>query len=225
MGTHSWSRRQPGGRKIPERNDRSLPRRFHQAVSERMLRERRSLTYPTAKVRIPVVLIARFAQFPGLRQMMKFLRFRRLPVVALAFAVLLPSAFAKGAADYTQFGHDIRIATDQKVGELTCFNCSVYVHGQVNGDITTFHGNIVIEQNAAVSGEVTSFLGQIHAATGSKIGGDATVFGGNLVLEQDGMLNGEATSFAGDIRVANGAKIGGDSTAIGGVVRRQAGAM
>jgi cytoskeletal protein CcmA (bactofilin family) len=156
---------------------------------------------------------------------MKFSLFRRLPVVALAFAVLLPSAFAKGAADYTEFGHDIRIAADQKVGELTCFNCSVYVQGQVNGDITTFHGNIVIEQNAAVSGEVTSFLGQIRAASGSKIGGDATVFAGNLILEQDGMLNGEATSFAGDIRVANGAKIGGDSTAIGGVVRRQPGAM
>jgi cytoskeletal protein CcmA (bactofilin family) len=156
---------------------------------------------------------------------MKVSVFRRLPVVALAFAVLLPSAFAKGPADYTQFGHDIRIAADQKVGELTCFNCSVYVQGQVNGDITTFHGNIVIEQNAAVSGEVTSFLGQIRAANGSKIGGDATVFLGNLVLEQDGMLNGEATSFAGDIRVANGAKIGGDSTAIGGVVRRQPGAM
>jgi len=156
---------------------------------------------------------------------MKLSLFRRLPLVALAFAVLLPSAFAKGAADYTEFGHDIRIAADQKVGELTCFNCSVYVQGQVNGDITTFHGNIVIEQNAAVSGEVTSFLGQIRAANGSKIGGDATVFAGNLVLEQDGMLNGEATSFAGDIRVANGAKIGGDSTAIGGVVRRQPGAM
>ena len=142
---------------------------------------------------------------------MKVSLFRRLPLVALAFAVLLPSAFAKGAADYTQFGHDIRIAADQKVGELTCFNCSVYVQGQVNGDITTFHGDIVIEQNAAVSGEVTSFLGQIRAANGSKIGGDATVFVGNLVL--------------GDIRVANGAKIGGDSTAIGGVVRRQSGAM
>lgn len=150
--------------------------------------------------------------------------FRYLPLVALAFALLVPLAFAKGSADYTEFGHDIRIAADQKVGELTCFNCSVYVRGQVGGDITTFHGSIVIEPNAVVAGEVTAFLGEIRAATGSKIGGDTTVFAGNVVVEQDGMIGGEVTSFAGDIRVANGAKIGGDSTAIGGAVRRQAGA-
>jgi hypothetical protein len=151
--------------------------------------------------------------------------FRRLPIVLLAFAVIVPSAFAKGAADYTEFGHDIRIAADQKVGELTCFNCSVYVQGQVSGDITTFHGHIVIEQNAVVSGEVTSFLGEVRAASGAKIGGDATVFGSSFVLDQDAMLSGEATTFGGDIRVANGAKVGGDSTAIGGIVRRQAGSM
>ena len=155
---------------------------------------------------------------------MKVSLFRHLPLVALTFALLVPPAFAKGSADYTQFGHDIRIAPDQKVGELTCFNCSVYVRGQVGGDITTFHGNIVIEPNAVVAGEVTSFLGEIRAASGSKIGGDTTVFAGNLIVEQDGMIGGEATSLGGDIRVANGAKIGGDSTAIGGTVRRQAGA-
>lgn len=156
---------------------------------------------------------------------MKVSLFRGLPVIVLAFVVLIPSAFAKGAADYTEFGHDIRIAADQKVGELTCFNCSVYVRGQVDGDITTFHGNVVIEQNAVVSGEVTSFWGEIRAGNGSKIGGDATVFAGNLVLEPDGLVNGEATAIAGGIRVASGAKIGGDSTAIGGAVRRQAGAL
>lgn len=155
---------------------------------------------------------------------MKVLRFRCLPMVALMFVLLVPSAFAKGSADYTEFGHDIRIAADQNVGELTCFNCSVYVRGQVGGNITTFHGNVVIEPNAVVAGEVTSFLGEVRAGSGSKIGGDTTVFAGNLVVEQDGMVGGEATSIAGDIRVANGAKIGGDSTAIGGVVRRQAGA-
>jgi cytoskeletal protein CcmA (bactofilin family) len=156
---------------------------------------------------------------------MKLSLFHRLLMVILVFAIIAPSAFAKGSADYTEFGHDIRIRADQNAGELTCFNCSVYVQGQVNGNITTFHGNIVIEQNAAVSGEVTSFLGQIRAASGSKIGGNATVFAGNIVLDQDGMVSGEATAIAGDIRVANGAKIGGDSTAIGGAVRRQAGAM
>ena len=156
---------------------------------------------------------------------MKVSLFRCLPIVVLALAVTVPSAFAKGSADYTQFVHDIRISADQKAGELTCFNCSVYVHGQVNGDITTFHGHIVIDQNAIVSGEVTSFLGEVRAASGAKIGGDATVFGSNLVLDQDAAVGGEATTFAGDIRIASGAKIGGDSTSIGGIVRRQPGAM
>jgi cytoskeletal protein CcmA (bactofilin family) len=151
--------------------------------------------------------------------------FQRLGLVVLSLAVAVPSALAKGSADYTQFGHDIRIAADQKVGELTCFNCSVYVRGQVDGDITTFHGQIVIEPNAVVSGEVTSFWGEVRAGSSSKIGGDTTVFGGNFVLEPDGVVNGEATSFGGDIRVASGARIGGSSTAIGGVVRRQPGAM
>src|ERR1700752_5451728 len=100
---------------------------------------------------------------------MKVSFFRPLPMVALTFALLVPSAFAKGSADSTEFGHDIRIAPDQNVGELTCFNCSVYVRGQVGGDITTFHGNVVIDESGVVGGEVTAFLGDVRLDSGTKI--------------------------------------------------------
>jgi Polymer-forming cytoskeletal len=133
---------------------------------------------------------------------MKASLFRRLPLVILALAVAIPPAFAKGPSDVTQFGHDIRVGgADQKVGELTCFNCSVYVRGQVGGDITTFHGNVVIDESGVVGGEVTAFLGDVRLDSGTKIGGDVTVFGGKVRRPPTAVIGGEITVFQGTIWV------------------------
>src|SRR5215471_14075574 len=62
--------------------------------------------------------------------------------------------------EYTQFGHSIYIGPDQKTGDVTCFLCSVRVRGQVGGEITTFGGNVTLEDSASVGGDVTAFGGQ-----------------------------------------------------------------
>jgi hypothetical protein len=105
--------------------------------------------------------------------------------------------FGRSGSDYTQFGHDIRIGPEQNVGEVTCFNCSVYVRGNVGGDITTFHGSVVLEDNAAVGGEVTAFLGDLRADSGTKIGGDVTVFSGTVHRQQGAEIGGEVTTMDG----------------------------
>ena len=119
---------------------------------------------------------------------------------ALLFVLVLAAGtpcLARGGSDYTQFGHDIRIGPEQNVGEVTCFNCSVYVRGNVGGDITTFHGNVVLEDNAAVGGEVTAFLGDVRAQGGTKIGGDVTVFSGTVHRQEGAAIGGEVTTMDG----------------------------
>ena len=116
---------------------------------------------------------------------------------ALLFVLVLAAGapcWALGGSDYTQFGHDIRIGPDQNVGEVTCFNCSVYVRGNVGGDITAFHGNVVLEDSAAVGGEVTTFLGDVRAQGETKIGGDVTALGGKVHRQDGAQIGGEVTS-------------------------------
>ena len=126
---------------------------------------------------------------------MKLFLYNRALLVVLAAMLISSQAFAKGGSDYTQFGHDIRIAQDQKATEITCFACSVYVRGQVSGDITTFGGNVVLDQGAMVAGEITSFWGDVRADDDTKIAGDVSVFGGRLRRQPTTMIAGEVTIF------------------------------
>ena len=104
-------------------------------------------------------------------------------------------AWAKGNPDITQFGHDIRIEPGQKVGDVTCFNCSIYVRGESTSDLTAFHGDIFVGENAVVAGDVTGFLGDARLANGAKISGDVTVFGGMLHRQAGAMVSGDVTTF------------------------------
>jgi hypothetical protein len=119
----------------------------------------------------------------------------RAVFVVLAALLVCSPAFAKGGSDITQFGHDIRISEDQKAGEVTCFACSVYVRGQVSGDITTFGGSVVLDPGTMVAGEITSFWGDVRAAEDTKIAGDVSVFGGRLRRQPSTMISGEVTTF------------------------------
>lgn len=109
--------------------------------------------------------------------------------------VLGSLTWAKGNPDITQFGHDIRIEPGQKVGDVTCFNCSIYVRGESTSDLTAFHGDIFVGENAVVAGDVTGFLGDARLANGAKISGDVTVFGGMLHRQAGAMVSGDVTTF------------------------------
>ena len=130
---------------------------------------------------------------------MSFPRFQYLAILTLAVAVTAPSAFAKNdGSEITQFGRDIRIGADQKAADVTCFNCSVYVEGQVGGEITTFHGNIILQDGAMVGGELTAMLGDVRLGNDTKVAGELTVLGGKL-------RRPPTASVAGDVTVMEGA--------------------
>jgi hypothetical protein len=129
---------------------------------------------------------------------MKQSAFFRRPVFAVLLLVcVVPYAIAKNTSEYTQFGHDIRIGANQKTNDLTCINCSIYVHGQVAGDITAIHGNVVIDGDASVAGDVTAVLGGVRVEKGTKIAGDLTAVGGKVSRQPEATVAGDVTSLEG----------------------------
>src|SRR5215467_11880649 len=60
-----------------------------------------------------------------------------LPVLVLFSCA---ASFAASSADRTQFGSDIHVQAGEKTADVTCINCSVYVRGQVSGDVTALEG-------------------------------------------------------------------------------------
>ena|SRR5437868_9660536 len=120
---------------------------------------------------------------------------RHLPLNLLVILVLTSLAWARGNPDITQFGHDIRVEPGQKVADVTCFNCSIYLRGESTSDLTAFHGNIFVGQDAVVAGDVTSFLGDARLSDGARISGDVLVFGGMLHRQPGAMVSGDVTTF------------------------------
>jgi hypothetical protein len=107
------------------------------------------------------------------------------------------AAFADGSHDRTQFGHNISIAPGEEVADVTCFACSVRVRGHVAGDVTTFGGSIVVEDDGQIAGDTTSFAGDVRLDQGVKIAGDITVFGGRLQRDATATVSGDVTNFSG----------------------------
>lgn len=121
----------------------------------------------------------------------------RFLIALLAVMTVVPAAFGRSNADYTQFGRDIRVAADQTTGELTCIDCSIYIRGQVAGGITTVRGNIVVEENGSVAGDVTSVIGDVRADRGAKITGAITAVGGTVHRHAQASIAGDVTTLPG----------------------------
>jgi len=110
---------------------------------------------------------------------------------------LSTSAFAKDNPSVTQVGHNIIIGPDQKVGELTCFGCSIRIRGEVAGDVTAFGGSITLEDQGQVAGDVTVFGGDIRLDQAVKVSGNVTVFGGQIRRDPEASIAGDVTSMGG----------------------------
>jgi Polymer-forming cytoskeletal len=117
--------------------------------------------------------------------------------VCLLFSLgmLSSAAFADSTHDRTQFGHEISVGPDEEVGEVTCFGCSVRVQGHVTGDITTFGGSIILEDEAEVGGDITSFAGSVRIDGPVTVDGDLTVFGGRIRRDPSSKVGGDVTNF------------------------------
>ena len=113
------------------------------------------------------------------------------------FQSLLMLLVLVAPTEYTQFGHSIYIGPDQKAGDVTCFLCSVRVRGQVGGEITTFGGNVTLEDNASVGGDVTAFGGTVRLGPATRVGGELTIMGGRLMRDPKAQVGGDVTTFEG----------------------------
>lgn len=107
-------------------------------------------------------------------------------------------ALAQSAHERTQFGRDISVLPGEEVGDVTCFACNVRIQGKVNSDVTTFGGNIVIEDQGEVGGDTTAFGGGVRLDRGAKAG-EVTVFGGRLSRDPAATVDGDVTTFTGSV--------------------------
>jgi hypothetical protein len=120
----------------------------------------------------------------------------RLSLSGLVFAALSGAAFGAGPHDRTQFGHDISVGPDEEVTEVTCFGCNVHIRGKIQGDVTVFGGNILVEDQGQVGGDTTCFGGDIRLDKGSSAH-DVTVFAGRLHRDPAATVEGDVTAFSG----------------------------
>jgi hypothetical protein len=124
---------------------------------------------------------------------------RFFPLLMFTLVVfLVPCAVADAPdRDRFQFNHDIRIGPDDKVADVTCINCSVYVRGHVSGDVVTVHGNVMVEQGASIAGDLTAVAGNARLESGSQIAGDLVAVGGNVRRDPQATVGGDVTSLGG----------------------------
>jgi hypothetical protein len=94
-------------------------------------------------------------------------------------------------------GHNINVGPDEEVSEATCFGCSIRVRGHVFGDVTTFGGSIIVEEQGQVDGDATTFGGDIRIAKEVKVGRDVTVFGGRIRRDPAASVGGDVTTMGG----------------------------
>lgn len=116
----------------------------------------------------------------------------------LCFAFLLAaSATAIASPEQTQMGHDIHVAADQKTGDLTCLNCSIYIRGEVAGDAFALNGDVVLETGAKIAGDITTLHGDARIADGSQVAGDVTSIGGTVRKQPAAAIAGDVSSMSG----------------------------
>lgn len=126
-------------------------------------------------------------------------RFSPLRAFCAALVLMTPftSRAAETNADRFQMNRDIRISADERVGDVTCIHCSIYVRGQVSGDVTAIAGNVFAEQGASIAGDVTSVGGNARLESGTQVAGDLTAIGGSLSRDPQASVAGDVTAMRG----------------------------
>jgi len=119
----------------------------------------------------------------------------RTTLAALVVTLVLSvAAFAqKSDEDRVEFGRNITIQEGQTAGDISCFNCSVYVRGTVNGDIAVFGGRVVVE--GSVKHDIAVFWGTVRLEDGAEAGGDVAVFGGTIKKTATATIHGDTVAF------------------------------
>src|SRR6266852_2844365 len=107
-----------------------------------------------------------------MRQLSRLFGPARYRFAALALLIVVSSVvMAQENSSRSQTNRDIRVEPGQKAGDLSCMNCSIYIRGDVAGDVFAVHGNVVIDvgaiggavrrqPQAVIGGDVASLEGK-----------------------------------------------------------------
>jgi hypothetical protein len=128
--------------------------------------------------------------------MTQFIPLRAFCVVALVLVASLNLA-AESNSDRFQFNHDIRIQSGERVGDVTCIHCSIYIRGQSSGDVTAIAGSIFAESGASIAGDITAIGGNVRVENGAQVAGDLTAIGGTLHRDPQASVAGDVTTIGG----------------------------
>lgn len=128
--------------------------------------------------------------------MTRFFLLRAFCVVAL-FLVASLNLAAESNSDRVQLNHDIHIQPGERVGDVTCIHCSIYIRGQASGDVTAIAGDVVAESGASIAGDVTAIGGNARVDSGAQVSGDLTAIGGSLRRDPQASVAGDVTTVGG----------------------------
>jgi cytoskeletal protein CcmA (bactofilin family) len=119
-----------------------------------------------------------------------------LHLLAVAALLSIP-ALAEQNSDRFQISHNISVDPGQKSGDLVCVSCSIFIRGEVAGDVVAVHGNVVIEAGGQVAGSVTTVLGDVRIQGSTQVAGDIAVVGGALRRDPQATVAGSITDLEG----------------------------
>jgi hypothetical protein len=99
--------------------------------------------------------------------------------------------------DRFQSNHDMRVDALDKANDVTCLNCSIYVSGEVAGDVTAIDGNIILENGAHVHGDTTAVLGSVRLGANTNADQDVTAVVGSIQRDSQATVKGDVTALDG----------------------------
>jgi cytoskeletal protein CcmA (bactofilin family) len=124
--------------------------------------------------------------------------FARNILCILVIAAGVPAiAAASNAPERFQMNRDIRIEQGERAGDISCLNCSVYIRGEVAGDVFALHGNIVVETGGSVSGDMSTLIGNIRVASGGSVAGEVAAIAGGVRRDPQSTIAGDVASMEG----------------------------
>jgi cytoskeletal protein CcmA (bactofilin family) len=129
---------------------------------------------------------------------------------ALLLATAAPAAAASARDDEdprVSVTGPIRITANERADDVVSVDGSVRVDGVVDGDVFVVHGNVLVTEQARVTGSVTVLRG--NAAVQGQVADGVTVTSGRAVISDTAVVDGDVRSSKRP-DVASGARISGD---------------
>jgi hypothetical protein len=118
-------------------------------------------------------------------------------LLAAAFLLAAFTPFARADQDRASFGSDITVAEGETAGHIACAFCSVYIHGDVKGDVAVLFGNVTVDPTHAISGNVAILGGDLYLADDAEVGGDVAIAAGSANLASTAAIHGNRTILPG----------------------------